>query len=38
MVTEAVINVASLALGITTVTLSWRRALAMTGAAGAQRS
>jgi hypothetical protein len=38
MVTEAVINVASLALGITTVTLCWRRALAMTGAAGAQRS
>jgi len=25
-------------LGITTVTLCWRRALAMTGAAGAQRS
>ena len=38
MVTEALINVASLALGITTVTLCWRRALAMTSGADAQRS
>src|SRR5262245_4333651 len=38
METEALINVASLALGITTVTICWRRALAMTGGADAQRS
>jgi hypothetical protein len=37
MAIEALINVASLALGITTVTLCWRRALAMTSGADAQR-
>lgn len=38
MVTEAIINVASLALGVTTVAMCWRRALAMTGGTDAQRS
>jgi len=38
MVTEAVINMASLALGITTVAMCWRRALAITGGVNAQRS
>jgi len=38
MVTEALINVASLALGVTTVAMCWRRALAMTAGADAQRS
>jgi len=38
MVTEAIINAASLALGIATVTACWRRALAMTGGAEARRS
>lgn len=38
MVTEAVINVASLALGITTVALCWPRALAMATSADARRS
>ena len=38
MVTEALINVASLTLGITTVTMCWRRALAITDGADAPRS
>jgi hypothetical protein len=38
MVTEAVINMASLALGITTVAMCWRRAPAITGGVNAQRS
>ena len=38
MAIEALLNVASLALGITTVTMCWRRALALTGSADAQRS
>jgi hypothetical protein len=38
MVTEALINVASLALGVTAVAMCWRRALAMTAGADARRS
>jgi len=38
MVTEALINVASLALGVMTVAMCWRRALALTGGANAQPS
>lgn len=38
MITEALINVASLALGIATTAVCWRRALSLTGGADSQRS